>query len=348
MTVSRSLLLPPLILTVALAVGYASSFDDSTAGRIKRSERVVTDGAALFLQTRGTDRRAPVLLWLHGGPGGPERPLFRYFNGGLEEHFVVAYWDQRGAGLSYDPHADPHRLTIEQHLADLDAVVDHLRRNLRRTKIALIGHSWGAALGLLYINAHPDKVSAFIGVAPLVSTRAAQQKQYDFIYAEASRRNDDGALTRLRQIGPPPHKTSAEVLAMEALAERYGGVFHRRPHKVLVLLNGLLRGLVTPWDIGRFIHANHVSLEAMNAELLDLHLVSSVPSVSVPVFFFLGRHDRHVDANTAATYLEELRAPKKEIRWFENSAHNVPFEEPDLFNVSVVTALESAGVHSAQ
>jgi pimeloyl-ACP methyl ester carboxylesterase len=86
----------------------------------------------------------------------------------------------------------------------------------------------------------------------------------------------------------------------------------------------------------------------MNAELIDLDLVRSVPSVSVPVFFFLGRHDRHVDANTAATYLEGLRAPKKEIRWFENSAHNAPFEEPDLFNASVVTALESAGVHSAR
>jgi proline iminopeptidase len=345
MAVSRSFLLPLLILTGALAVGYASSFDDSTAEKIKRSERVVTDGAALFLQTRGTDRRAPVLLWLHGGPGGSERPLFRYFNGGLEEHFVVAYWDQRGAGLSYDPRADPHRLTIEQHLADLDAVVDHLCRTLGRAKIALIGHSWGAALGLLYVHAHPDKVSAFIGVAPLVSTRAAQQAQYDFVSAEARRRHDDEALTRLQQIGPPPHKTSAQVLAMEELAERYGGVFYKNPHKIWVLLSGLFRGLVAPWDISRFIHANRVSLEAMNAELLDLDLVRSVPSVSVPVFFFLGRHDRHVDANIAATYLEGLRAPAKQIKWFENSAHNVPFEEPDLFNASVVTALESAGVH---
>ena len=85
MAASRSFLLPLLILTGALAAGYASSSDDSTGEKIQRSERVVTDGAALFLQTRGTDRGAPVLLWLHGGPGGSERPLFRYFNGELEE-----------------------------------------------------------------------------------------------------------------------------------------------------------------------------------------------------------------------------------------------------------------------
>ena len=83
-----------------------------------------------------------MLLWLHGGPGGAERPLFRYFNSELENHFVVVYWDQRGAGRSFDPKADPHRLTIAQHVADLDAVVDHLRQSLSQDKIILMGHSW--------------------------------------------------------------------------------------------------------------------------------------------------------------------------------------------------------------
>src|SRR5499425_2031892 len=104
---------------------------------IKRSERLPVDGARLFLQIRGANRTAPVLLWLHGGPGGAERPLFRYFNGDLEKRFVVVYWDQRSAGRSFDPKADPHRLTIAQHLADLDTVVDHLRHSLGQNKIIL-------------------------------------------------------------------------------------------------------------------------------------------------------------------------------------------------------------------
>src|SRR5262249_27320053 len=76
------------------------------------------DGARLFRTGRGDDRRAPLLLWLHGGPGGAERPLFRYFDGDLERDFVVAYWDQRGTGRSFDDDADPHELTITRHLAD--------------------------------------------------------------------------------------------------------------------------------------------------------------------------------------------------------------------------------------
>jgi hypothetical protein len=42
----------------------------------------------------------------------------------------------------------------------------------------------------------------------------------------------------------------------------------------------------------------------MNQELLGLDLAHSVPSVDVPVFFFLGRYDRHVEATVAAKYSE--------------------------------------------
>lgn len=311
---------------------------------ISRSEYLSVDGARLFLMTRGADRRAPVLLWLHGGPGGAERPLFRYFNGDLENRFVVVYWDQRGAGRSFDKKADPHLLSVARHLADLDAVVDHLRRDLGREKIILVGHSWGATLGLLYVQAHPDKVSAFVGVGPLISLREAQQAEYDFVLSEASRRKDDDVLARLRKIGSPPHKTVAQMSSMEALADRYGGAFYTDPHKMWIVLRGIFAGVVTPWEIPRLIRGIHVSLEAMNEELLGLDLARSVPAVDVPVFFFLGRHDRHADATLAAAYLEALRAPVKRSIWFEDSAHNVPFEETDRFNAEVESVLQSLGI----
>ena len=319
----------------------------TAAVSIKRSEHITLDGTKMYLLTRGADRSAPVLLWLHGGPGGAERPLFRYFDSELENHFVVVYWDQRGAGRSFDPKADPHRLTIAQHVFDLDAVVDHLRQTLGKDKIILMGHSWGAALGLLYAQAHPDKVSAFIGVNPVVSTREGQQAQYDFVLAEASRRKDNGALAHLRKIGPPPYKTVGQVLAMEKLVQRYGGVFHREPCRSWIMVRAIFSALVTPREIPRLIHANNVSLEAMNEELVGLDLARSVPSTDVPVLFFLGRYDRHTDAKLAATYFASLRAPGKRLVWFEKSAHNIPFEEPRLFNATVVRELQSIGIRLA-
>jgi pimeloyl-ACP methyl ester carboxylesterase len=303
------------------------------------------DGAKLYLLIRSADRTAPVLLWLHGGPGGAERPLFRYFNSELERHFVVAYWDQRGAGRSFDPHADPHRLTVTQHLADLDTVVDHLRQTLGREKIVLLGHSWGSALGLLYARDHPEKVSALIGVNQVVSTQDAQRAEYDFVAAEASRRHDADVLSRLRELGPPPFTAVDQLQAMEALDDRYGGVFHKEPHRMWIIMRGIFGGLVTPGEIVRIHRAIHVSLAAMTAELLDVDLRQSVRRVEVPVFFFLGRFDRHVDGHLAAAYFEMLQAPIKRLVWFEHSAHNVPFEESDLFNATITQELVLVGVH---
>src|SRR6516162_4665403 len=143
----------------------------TAAVSIKRSEHITLDGTKMYLLTRGADRSAPVLLWLHGGPGGAERPLFRYFNSELERHFTVVYWDQRGAGRSFDPKADRLGLTIARHLADLNAIIDHLRSTLRPAKVLLVGHSWGAALSIFYAGAHPHKVSAVFAANPLVSVR---------------------------------------------------------------------------------------------------------------------------------------------------------------------------------
>jgi pimeloyl-ACP methyl ester carboxylesterase len=307
---------------------------------IKRSEHLLIDGANLYLLIRGAEQAAPVILWLHGGPGGAERPLFRYFNSDLEKRFVVVYWDQRGAGRSFEPKADPHRLTITQHLADLDAVVDHLRQSLGQDKVVLVGHSWGAALGLLYAHMHPEKVSAFIAVNPLISMCQAQQAQYDFVLAEASRREDRKGLNRLREIGAPPYKTARQALIPGTLAQQYGAVFHSQPNRGWVVVRAIFSGLVTPWEIPRLIHANNVSLEAMHEELLGLDLTRSVHSLDVPVWFFLGRYDRHTDSRFAAAYFGSLRAPDKRLVWFEKSAHNIPFEEPGLFNAAVVRELE--------
>jgi pimeloyl-ACP methyl ester carboxylesterase len=68
--------------------------------------------------------------------------------------------------------------------------------------------------------------------------------------------------------------------------------------------------------------------------------------VDVPVVFALGRYDHRADAHLAAAYLERLHAPAKRLIWFEGSAHNVPFEEPELFNRVVRDELQGIGMHA--
>ena len=309
---------------------------------VDRDEYVPVDGAQLYMAIRGDDSRLPLMIWLHGGPGGAERPLFQLYNSPLEHHLIVAYLDQRGTARSFDPKADPHKLTIARHLEDLDVVVDHLRREFFKRKVILVGHSWGSALGLLYAQAHPDKVAAFVGVGQVTSELARQKSQYQFVELQARQHGDSDASAQLQKIGPPPFSAKQEI-AMQHLVQRFGGYWRDRPNFALLVLRGMVHGFVMPWELPHIFEGNNVSLAAMNDELLKLDLRARVPSVQVPVIFMLGRYDRQVDSRLAAAFLKDLVAPEKRLKWFEKSAHNIPFEQPDAFNAALPKLLADVG-----
>jgi len=127
------------------------------AGKVDQAVTILSDGASLHVLIRGKRCDAPLLLRLHGGPGGAETPLFRLYDSELEESRLVAYWDQRGAGQLYDPDADLGKLTIAQHIRDLDHVIDRLATIFAGNKPVLSGHSWGGTLALLFARIIPRR-----------------------------------------------------------------------------------------------------------------------------------------------------------------------------------------------
>jgi proline iminopeptidase len=332
------------LLLLSCCVGHAAGEAPSTCRHnpISDEGRIAAGDANLYLLVRGADCDAPLMLWLHGGPGGAETPLFRLYDRELENWFLVAYWDQRGAGRSYDPGADTAKLTVEQHVADLKSVIDHLRARYGKRKVALVGHSWGSALGLLYAQRHPDDISIVVGVNQFVSGLGAQQGQYEFVRSRAEALQDDRTLQRLDEIGKPPLSAAGE-LRLQALVDRYGGLFYQRPSFAWAMIVGALRGYAAPWNIPTYIRANEISLSAMEKEINALDLTKTVLSVKVPVVFMLGRYDRQLEARQAAEYLDVLSAPEKKMIWFEEAAHNIPFERPERFMAVLKTVLDESG-----
>jgi len=79
-------------------------------------ERIALNDSVQEVWIRGADRRKPLLVLLHGGPGASESALFRHYVPGLEQNFVVVYWDQRGTGRSLLPRSRPEALSTEQLL----------------------------------------------------------------------------------------------------------------------------------------------------------------------------------------------------------------------------------------
>lgn len=68
---------------------------------IDTSVQTEVNGTKQWLSIRGRDRRNPILLFIHGGPGGAEWPLSWTYRSGWEDYFTVVQWGQRGAGKTY-------------------------------------------------------------------------------------------------------------------------------------------------------------------------------------------------------------------------------------------------------
>jgi len=296
-----------------------------------------------YLLVRGRDRSAPAILFLHGGPGASETALMRLFQSPLEDHFVMAYWDQRGAGRSYDPDIPRSTMTIAQLLDDMDHVVDHLRHRLDKDRIWLLGHSWGSALGPLYAHRHPDKVAGYIGTGQVASNPRGEMHAYEFVVAEATRRHDADALDALDNIGPPPY-TFGRLAVRDRLLDKYGGYFHVRLNKWRIVWDALTDVPETDIrDLYRLWRGTVFSQRALWPDFARLDLPAVVPVLQMPVTFILGRYDQRTWSPYAADYLDQLRAPEKRLVWLENSAHNGPFEEPEAFRTAVIEAAGASG-----
>ncbi|HEV7778354.1 MAG TPA: alpha/beta hydrolase, partial [Luteibacter sp.] len=68
---------------------------------VEELKPVTIGGIQQWISVRGRDRRNPILLVLHGGPGSPTMPVAYTFQSPWEDYFTVVEWDQRGAGKTY-------------------------------------------------------------------------------------------------------------------------------------------------------------------------------------------------------------------------------------------------------
>ena len=81
-------------------------------------------------------------------------------------------------------------------------------------------------------------------------------------------------------------------------------------------------------------------------ELFRVDLFESVPEIKVPVFLMEGRHDHECPSEIAERYFGALRAPAKELIWFDRSAHLPNAEERDRFNKIMVQEILPIARHS--
>ena len=103
----------------------------------------------------------PVIVFLHGGPGGDYRGMLRMagrYNGySLSDDYFLVFWDQRGTGLS--KRHNHSEVSIATYVSDLDSLIERFSPG---RPAFIVGHSWGGMYATRYINEFPTKVAGAV------------------------------------------------------------------------------------------------------------------------------------------------------------------------------------------
>lgn len=317
------------------------------SGSVAEMRRIRLGGIDQSIVIRGRNARAPILIWLHGGPGLDATGMLRHFNAVLEDHFLVVYWTQRGTGRSYAANIPQGSMSISQFVSDLDELVTYLTSRLHQRKVVLVGHSWGSTIGVAYAQEHPDKVAAFVGTGQVVSGTEGERRTYRYTVEEAKRRNNGDALKELAAIGPPPYPMAA-LLTQRKWLNEFGGAWHKPTSMSSLLWMSFQASEVTWLDGAYYQKGQDFSFAALYSETERVDLLSSATKFQMPVFFLIGRYDRNADVDLARTYFKRIKAPIKRFVTFDASAHSPSFEQPSAFNQTLIRDVLPAAVANSK
>jgi len=293
--------------------------------------QVSIGGHEQTIMFRGANVDAPVLLFVAGGPGGTEIGTMRLFGAALEQDFVVATWDQRGAGKSY-PALDPtSTLTLDQSVRDTVEVTEYLRNRFDEQKIYLVGQSWGTIAGVLAVQQRPDLFHAYIGVGQMIDPKATDQMFYADTVAYAERTGNTALADQLAATGPPPYANVLDyvpsVFTGEPLWNDYPGrsAATEMPANLYVREYSLVDQV---HSLGAFFD----TFAVLYPQLQNIDFRVDVPTLQVPVYLVQGIYEARGREVLAEEWFTHLQAPTKQLIMFDQSGHRALFQEPTRFH----------------
>ena len=313
--------------------------------------RFVTLGAARqWITVRGLDRRAPLLLFLHGGPGGAISAISHLFQRPWEDYFTVVQWDQRGFGRSaVDGARLEGTITLEQCVADGIELIELLRAEFGQKRVVLMGQSWGTILGLEIAYRRPDLLHAVVSLGQNVDWRGNLEETRRLLTGHAREHGETELLERLEGLGPLPSRADPDAwtawvgFVQGSMVQRgYSWRNYIGPgdwnERIVPFLLASPAGELPPVEPDPpFSGGPATPFGEIVASAEGWTARGNVGTrFEVPVVVMAGAHDWQTPVTLARAYYEEVDAPWKAWVEFPHSAHVMTMEEPGRMIVTLV------------
>jgi len=305
-------------------------------------EKIIINKTVQWVLVRGKNIDAPLLIHVQAGPGMPmiseaneiERRLH------LEEKFLVAYWDQRGCGLSFSRDIPLESITLAQMVDDIIACAKYLLKKYNKRQAVIVGYSIGATTSLMAAAKDSSIFSAIFASGIDVDIPFANQYALDFAMKKAVAGNNKKLAGKINSLAGDPIVETKRFQKRAEILTNLGGIKAGSRYNGLVL-STIKRMLFSKYYGIRGLLKTMKGMEfCQNALLPELHgfiLIQQVTKVSVPVHFIQGSLDGIAPPEKCKEYYEHLGAVDKTYTIFEKSAHMPQYDESSKFSNLIVS-----------
>ena len=305
-------------------------------GSISEKVFIKIGGVKQGMFIRGKDIKNPVLLFVHGGPSFPEYFLVDKYPVGLEDHFTVCYWEQRGGGISYTPDVTLESMTLEQLASDAIEVTNYLCDRFNKEKIYIMAHSGGTAFAIQAVESYPQLFHAYIGIAQITRQAESEKLGYKYMMNQYLANGNSKMVAEFKKY-PILENDSLilpflnSVLRDKAQHDLGIGTMHN--------MRSIIKDVFLPvWTCKAYTVREKLNIwiskfsflkkSGLRGEIIQSDIPAKVPRLEIPVYFFSGRYDLTVNKDLSKEYLKKIEAPVKGFYTFNKSAHSPMFEEP--------------------
>ncbi len=312
---------------------------------IREEEYVTVNGREYYINVRGENKKKPVMIMVHGGPGVPMMSSIHMYQRELEKNFVVVNWDQYATGKSYE-FADPNfQISIKQDISDLNGIINHIRKKLNVNKVIVTGFSWGTVLSMTYIQNYPEHVAAYIGVGQSVNYKrerlATLKHMEDVAVVLKSRRKISviKRLTKKSKAGIPFNvKDVFDYKMLKRKLLRY--------EKRLSVNEHIRIALASPyyslWDQRYSVMLNACNDKLRHYMKKEYDVEKMSKKFSMPIVFLSGNRDWDSPYILLQKYFQEIDAPYKKMRFLNGCGHSPFKEDPKQTVAALVTEANKA------
>ena len=299
------------------------------------------NGIRQYIQIRGADKKAPLMLFLHGGPGGSMAGLCHVMQPEWEHHFTVVNWDQRNACKTYlanksNAAAISQSGTLEDYMADIDAVIAYLHTVYDFEKIILMGFSWGSLIGAEYAKRHGETVSHYIGVGQFI--HYIDGLHYSCEWLRKVVKDAPADVEKINafenSIPDPPQMTPAFMNSLQGFS-MLGAKYIAKDGRAFPIKSLLTSPFLRFGEKMAMVHGNPKLFSGTYQTMLS-HDFRNNLHFDMPVLFVSGDEDFVCPNELLAQHFGQITAPQKKNVVISKAAHTCFYDQPTAFLDTII------------